>query len=198
MTQEEAFMRAIVQNPDDNTQRLIYADWLDEHNDLRGKYLRLLPVLDGRRSGMTQAEALARLRELQQRIDPAWSELMGHLELIRRRPLWESLGDLFIDNELSEGNFRWIAESVLKSGYSPLEVRAILWYEVFPRIEVNLRHPAGEWIGFRADWLQEVILSPPNKNTATEQPQTAAIIRDTWVNVCRFLPEEFRICGTPI
>jgi uncharacterized protein (TIGR02996 family) len=33
MKQEDAFLRAICDNPDDDTPRLVYADWLDEHGD---------------------------------------------------------------------------------------------------------------------------------------------------------------------
>ena len=40
MTEDEAFIRAVVDNPGDDTPRLVYADWLDERNDPRGAYLR--------------------------------------------------------------------------------------------------------------------------------------------------------------
>jgi uncharacterized protein (TIGR02996 family) len=33
MTHDEAFLQAILESPDDDTPRLIYADWLDEHGD---------------------------------------------------------------------------------------------------------------------------------------------------------------------
>jgi uncharacterized protein (TIGR02996 family) len=33
MNEEEAFRQAIVESPDDDTPRLIYADWLDDHGD---------------------------------------------------------------------------------------------------------------------------------------------------------------------
>ena len=40
MSDDEAFIRAIVDSPGDDTPRLVYADWLDEHSDPRGDYLR--------------------------------------------------------------------------------------------------------------------------------------------------------------
>jgi uncharacterized protein (TIGR02996 family) len=40
MTEDEAFVRAIVDSPGDDTPRLVYADWLDDHSDPRGRYLR--------------------------------------------------------------------------------------------------------------------------------------------------------------
>jgi uncharacterized protein (TIGR02996 family) len=37
---ESPFLQAIVEEPDDDTLRLIFADWLDERNDLRGDFIR--------------------------------------------------------------------------------------------------------------------------------------------------------------
>lgn len=35
MTQDEAFLSAIAESPDDDALRLIYADWLQDHGDPR-------------------------------------------------------------------------------------------------------------------------------------------------------------------
>jgi uncharacterized protein (TIGR02996 family) len=40
MSEDEAFIRAIVAAPRDDAPRLVYADWLDERGDKRGPYLR--------------------------------------------------------------------------------------------------------------------------------------------------------------
>jgi uncharacterized protein (TIGR02996 family) len=40
VTDDEAFIRAIVAAPGDGAPRLVYADWLDERGDPRGAYLR--------------------------------------------------------------------------------------------------------------------------------------------------------------
>jgi uncharacterized protein (TIGR02996 family) len=40
MTEDETFIRAIVDGPGDETARLVYADWLDDRDDPRGAYLR--------------------------------------------------------------------------------------------------------------------------------------------------------------
>lgn len=42
MTEERAFLTAILERPDDDTARLVYADWLEEHDDPRAEYLRLM------------------------------------------------------------------------------------------------------------------------------------------------------------
>lgn len=41
MTENEAFIQAIVASPDDDHRRLIYADWLDERGDPRGEFIRV-------------------------------------------------------------------------------------------------------------------------------------------------------------
>jgi uncharacterized protein (TIGR02996 family) len=41
MTHDEAFLEAILEAPQDDTPRLIYADWLEEHGDPRGEFIRL-------------------------------------------------------------------------------------------------------------------------------------------------------------
>jgi uncharacterized protein (TIGR02996 family) len=37
---EQAFIRTIVANPDDDTARLVFADWLDERDDARPVHSR--------------------------------------------------------------------------------------------------------------------------------------------------------------
>jgi uncharacterized protein (TIGR02996 family) len=41
MNHEQGFLRAIIQNPDDDTPRLIYADWLEEQGNPRGEFIRV-------------------------------------------------------------------------------------------------------------------------------------------------------------
>ncbi|MCI0701368.1 MAG: TIGR02996 domain-containing protein [Planctomycetia bacterium] len=40
-TEAEAFLQRIRAKPDDDTQRLIFADWLDEQGDPRGRFIRV-------------------------------------------------------------------------------------------------------------------------------------------------------------
>jgi hypothetical protein len=113
-------------------------------------------------------------------------------DLARRLPVWEALSDLFLDTELTEVFYRSIARHIMESGYRPEELLEILWDEVFPVVEWNLRHPAGVWSGFRADWLQDAILNPAGRQTPDQQPATARIVREAWAEVCRYLPGEYR------
>lgn len=73
MTDDEAFIRAIVDNPGDDTTRLVYADWLDERDDPRGDYMRAevewaTPWCSGMRAGMN-----LELREMAARLDSEWA-----------------------------------------------------------------------------------------------------------------------------
>jgi uncharacterized protein (TIGR02996 family) len=65
MTEDEAFIRAIVDTPGDDTSRLVYADWLDDRDDPRGPFLRA-----EREAGETGD--IARLRKLASGLDPVW------------------------------------------------------------------------------------------------------------------------------
>jgi uncharacterized protein (TIGR02996 family) len=68
MTEGDAFLRAIAEDPDDDTSRLAYADWLDEHGDHdRAEFIRLqcelarLPAdVDGHRLEFRANELLGR------------------------------------------------------------------------------------------------------------------------------------------
>jgi uncharacterized protein (TIGR02996 family) len=68
--EEEAFLRSIAENPDDDTPRLVFADWLDEHDDPRGEFIRvqcqlaLLPQPDPKANDtLPEGERLLRERE---------------------------------------------------------------------------------------------------------------------------------------
>lgn len=64
MTEDEAFVRAVVSSRGDNTPRLAYADWLDDRNDPRGAYLRA-------EFGAAEQDA-PQLREVAAGLDPVW------------------------------------------------------------------------------------------------------------------------------
>jgi uncharacterized protein (TIGR02996 family) len=79
MSQEQGFLDAIIEEPDDDGLRLIYADWLQEHENPRGEFIRVQVELarmapdDPRRP-----ELAARERELLSQHEDEWVA-----------PLWE-------------------------------------------------------------------------------------------------------------
>jgi uncharacterized protein (TIGR02996 family) len=79
-----SFLRAVLNRPDDDVLRLVYADWLDEHGDPRAEYLRLdverhRPA-DGAKD--RQAALTKRLGELARALDPRWVEWMGQARAV--------------------------------------------------------------------------------------------------------------------
>jgi len=83
MSNEEAFLAAIREVPDDNVPRQIYADWLEERGDPRATFLRLECLLknvspeDGK-----YAELKAHLRTMGSHVDLEWAALVS------RAPFW--------------------------------------------------------------------------------------------------------------
>jgi uncharacterized protein (TIGR02996 family) len=89
---DEAFLQAIIQNPDDDTPRLVYADWLEKHGQPdRAAFIRvqcqlaLLPEGDPRRP-----ELEAREQRLLAAHQSQWLEAL--LRLFDRVPWLEHLG----------------------------------------------------------------------------------------------------------
>ena len=73
MSEDEAFIRAIVAAPGDDAPRLVYADWLDERGDARGGYLRAT-VAWGRhlRDAGMREKAERQLRHAARLLDAVW------------------------------------------------------------------------------------------------------------------------------
>ncbi|MCT2564291.1 DUF7079 family protein [Chryseobacterium herbae] len=74
-----------------------------------------------------------------------------------RTPVWIALSDFYLDTELQDSDFRYIAKTILESPYTFEEVKTINTYEVFPLLQSNLLQPAGEWACFNEKWLVEAI-----------------------------------------
>jgi uncharacterized protein (TIGR02996 family) len=68
MTEDEAFIRAVVDNPGDDTPRLVYADWLDERDDPRGPYLRA----EHEWAATHDPSDRETLRQMAKGLDPVW------------------------------------------------------------------------------------------------------------------------------
>ena len=65
-------------------------------------------------------------------------------ELLRRRPVWESMSDLFLDTE-TRWSVPYVARRCAESGYDDEALERIFWAEVFPEAIGNLLDIAGEW-----------------------------------------------------
>jgi hypothetical protein len=76
-------------------------------------------------------------------------------DLERRRPVWESMSDLFLDTEV-----RWkvpfVARICADSGYDDATLERIFWIEVFPQALPNMLSLYGERRGLVLDETQLV------------------------------------------
>jgi uncharacterized protein (TIGR02996 family) len=79
MTSEAAFLEAIAATPEDRTLRLVYADWLEDHDDPRAELIRVeeemhsLPVWPDR-----YWEMKPRRNQLRQQVPTPWRETLGY------------------------------------------------------------------------------------------------------------------------
>jgi uncharacterized protein (TIGR02996 family) len=101
MSEERAFLAAVVANPADATARLVFADWLTEHDDPRGEWLRARTQLA--LLGATSEELIrlaARERELAPAALATW--------IATDAPVWSLLGGGLphspLPDRVAEGN----------------------------------------------------------------------------------------------
>ena len=76
--EEIDFLKEIEANLDDDSARLVYADWLEERGDDRSEYLRLeLELSSGSGTIADRETTVARVQELNAAIDPDWLSLVS-------------------------------------------------------------------------------------------------------------------------
>jgi serine/threonine-protein kinase len=97
MSDEDAFLEAIRADPGDVPLRQVYADWLEDRDDPRAEYLRLL---------LADADpgARRRLDELRPTLDPQWVALV-HPAVVR-------CGGYLVVRELAKGVLTTVYEAV--------------------------------------------------------------------------------------
>jgi uncharacterized protein (TIGR02996 family) len=133
MSDEAAFLAAIRTAPTDNLLRLVYADWLDEHDRPEGDYLRVeceLADLDS--ADPRQDEVQARLRTARVGLDPGWLASISRVTRVEaERRVWELWGsvaqrrmgcEMLVEPELSkEYVFGWVVflAPVRREDYPP-------------------------------------------------------------------------------
>ena len=108
--------------------------------------------------------------------------LLSPAELIRRRPVWAALSELFLDTELDELDIHWLAHTLHESGYPLAELEHILRTEVAPIVGGNLLSVVGVWSGFDLDWLERQILSLRGTGGLISNLY-CRLIRDDWQRV---------------
>lgn len=76
---DDEFINSIISDPDDETRRLVYADWLEERGDARAEFLRL--QLRRNKEGRERLHRSSRFQELREQLDADWVGVMTTLAL---------------------------------------------------------------------------------------------------------------------
>ncbi|KAF2176973.1 hypothetical protein K469DRAFT_697607 [Zopfia rhizophila CBS 207.26] len=63
------------------------------------------------------------------------------------------LSELFLDIELEDLVYGYVATSLRELALSLDQIEHIFWYDVYPVLIYNIAITAGEWIQFDTDWL---------------------------------------------
>lgn len=122
-------------------------------------------------------------------------------DLERRRPVWQALSDLFLDTELQDHDFQYIARVLAESGYEDQELQSMLHQEVLPVCMPSLISLTGEWAVFPLDWLEDRILR--NAGHVSSSPpkfmgkSSLSLIQPDWQKVMDLLPQARHISGNP-
>ena len=87
---EDAFLQAILERPDDDVPRLVFADWLEEQGNPRGTFIRL----QCQRAKLTQ-------------YDPEWKQLLAQESALLKQ----------FEAEWSKTVLRWVDQAEYRRGF---------------------------------------------------------------------------------
>ncbi len=112
-------------------------------------------------------------------------------DLERRRPVWNAMSELFLDTQMDEFEFGYVARILAESGYSDSQLHEILYREVFPVLIPNLFSVAGECWMFDLEAVEKIILRSEGKLWWQCRPVQLfrGMIRDDWRQIMNRLPE---------
>ncbi|AXX92735.1 hypothetical protein CPU12_02590 [Malaciobacter molluscorum LMG 25693] len=94
--------------------------------------------------------------------------------------MWRALSDLFLDTEIEDYIYKYVARTVSECGLSLAEAEEILWYEVYPVLEGNLRIITGVWEGWSDSWLLQNLPAPVRPNSIHGDPSIIKEIKRCW------------------
>jgi uncharacterized protein (TIGR02996 family) len=78
MSEEQGFLAQLAADPGDDATRLVYADWLDERGDVRGRYLRVeLELASLAEHDERIPELEEELNQLRQECSEGWADAAG-------------------------------------------------------------------------------------------------------------------------
>ncbi|WP_422360667.1 DUF7079 family protein [Reichenbachiella sp.] len=75
--------------------------------------------------------------------------------LMDRPVIWKVLSEMYLDTELTERGYDYIATKLNQASCGLKEAQSIDYYEVAPAVGLNLLSTAGVWTAFETSWLNE-------------------------------------------
>lgn len=105
-----------------------------------------------------------------------------------RLKIWQALSEFFLDTEITETTFDHVARVLQETGYPAEKVHDILWGEVYPVLEANLRSVAGEWAGWSDAWLLAHLRVRDHSPVIQGKASIIREIRRCWEEVTQRLP----------
>jgi uncharacterized protein (TIGR02996 family) len=135
----DAFLEAILQNPNDDTPRLVYADWLDEQGDppsaARAEFIRIQCVLaNGYLPTRRRADLERRQQEFLEQYRNEWAQSIRRL--VRT---WDFHRGFIDEVELFASRFLSYAGRLFRQ--APIQ-HVRLWREIAPPASRRLNVPA--------------------------------------------------------
>lgn len=79
-------------------------------------------------------------------------------DIVNRAPVWLVMTDFFLDTELTDLTVAHIAKICAASPYTTDELERIMFTEVWPAFLPNLMSVAGEWAGWKEEFVKERVL----------------------------------------
>jgi uncharacterized protein (TIGR02996 family) len=166
MTQDETFLAAILANPDDQTAKLAYADWLDEADDPRAEVVRLKVAVASMADGWEAAQD--RLAELEPTLPAKWLVMLDG-------PVWCISGNIVQSRPFGPGGTETRLGTRLFKPNAKVYLAETGWaYTLFNEphgdwecIRVVGRHRKSlDWIGcivrteYTTNWRVELVYQP--------------------------------------
>ena len=96
MSDELAFLRGLLTSPEDDTLRLVYADWLEERGDPRAAFLRLEVALHRTETDARTRKQRERLHQARSALDARWLAQVDRPQagwrIVRTKPVTKTYG----------------------------------------------------------------------------------------------------------
>jgi uncharacterized protein (TIGR02996 family) len=139
-THRDAFLEDIIAHPEDDTSRLVFADWLDDHGEAdRAEFIRLQVQIARLSAGDPQRRPLEkRQEELLARHEGVWKSALPALEGVT----WQDFTRGFVEAVFVESVEAFLAQAPSLFAAAPVR-----------RLQVGQVDAEGAWALARSRWL---------------------------------------------